>query len=105
MSFDFPIHIPDNSPEAKAIEAIVIRDHVSPEEVVRRAIRALAVPPPNANSAPPKSVAELLTDEMINELKSLDSSYGLLEDVPLGRIEQMEATIQRMKQEDFSDRG
>ena len=40
MSFDIPpLHIPDNSLEARAIEAIISRDHVSPEEAVRRVLR------------------------------------------------------------------
>ena len=44
VSFDIPqIHIADNSPEARVIEAIMNRDHVSPEEVVRRALRGLAL--------------------------------------------------------------
>lgn len=39
MSFDIPqFVIADNSPEAEVIEAIISRDHVSVEEVVRRAL-------------------------------------------------------------------
>ncbi|HEY3783245.1 MAG TPA: hypothetical protein VGL56_19370 [Fimbriimonadaceae bacterium] len=40
MSYDIPqIHIPDNSPEAKAIDFIVTHDHVTPEEAVRTILR------------------------------------------------------------------
>jgi len=49
MNYDIAqLHITDNSPEAQAIETIVNRDHVSPEEAVRRALRhpALAKPTP-----------------------------------------------------------
>lgn len=43
MSFDIPqLHFPGNSPEAQVIEAIINRDHVSPEEAVRRALRGIA---------------------------------------------------------------
>ena len=47
MSFDIPqIHIADNSVEAQVIEAIVNRDHITPEEVVRRALRGMATEEP-----------------------------------------------------------
>ena len=108
MSFDIPIHLADNSPEARVIEAIVKRDRVSPEEVVRRAIRTLNMPqaakePTTRNRKTEKP--DVLTDELINELKSLDSSYGLLEDVPDENIRRMSETIRRMKREGFPSRA
>ncbi len=45
MSFDISnLHIADGSPEGQVVEAIISRDHVSPEEAVRRALRQLALP-------------------------------------------------------------
>jgi len=44
MAFDLHITIPDNSVEANVLEAMVNRDHVTPEEVVRRALRQMVVP-------------------------------------------------------------
>jgi len=62
MSFDIPLHIETNTPEARLIEAIVIRDHVSPEEAVRRALRGVAIEPVSdrANSEIGKKPGELL---------------------------------------------
>lgn len=52
MSFDIPpIHIADNSPEAKVMEAMINRDHVSPEEVVLRALRGMALQATPAGNA------------------------------------------------------
>ena len=45
MNFDIPLHIENNTPEARLIEAIVSRDHVSPEEAVRMALRGVASEP------------------------------------------------------------
>lgn len=51
MSFDIPqIHIPDDSPEAQVMEAIISRDHVSPEDVVRRALRQMAIQTKSENA-------------------------------------------------------
>jgi hypothetical protein len=46
-----------------------------------------------------------LTDELINPLKTLDSGYGLLEDVPAENIKRMETTIRRMKRKGFPGRA
>jgi hypothetical protein len=75
MSFDIPLHIADNSPEALIIEAIVLRDHVSPEEVVRRALKAFTIVPrgPELKDGKRKSAkVSPLTDE---ELKRFDDLY------------------------------
>jgi hypothetical protein len=42
MSYDIPLHIPDNTPEALWIQSVMSRDHVSPEEAVRSALRGMA---------------------------------------------------------------
>lgn len=40
MSFDIPkLHIPDNSPEAHAVEQVMQSQHVGPEEAVRHILR------------------------------------------------------------------
>lgn len=44
MSFDIPeIHFPDNSQEAQVMEAIMRREHLTAEEIVRMAIRMLGL--------------------------------------------------------------
>jgi len=46
MSFDIPsMHIPDNSPEAQAVERVMRAQHVSAEEAIRNILR-------NAQSEP-----------------------------------------------------
>jgi hypothetical protein len=109
MSFDIPqMHIPDNSAEARNLEAIMVRDSVSPAEAVLTALRGMDVEhrraQPRARKDKPMD-GDLLTDELINQLKALDTSYGLLEDVPNEKIERMEATIRRMKREGFPKRA
>lgn len=43
MSFDIPqLHIPDNSPEAQAVEHIMHTEHVGPAEAVRFILRNAA---------------------------------------------------------------
>ena len=44
MAFDLHLIIPDNSPEGRVVAALVERDHVSPEEAVRRVLRDVAAP-------------------------------------------------------------
>ena len=44
MPFDIPnLHIEQNSREGQNLQAIIQRDHVSPEEAIRRALRNPAV--------------------------------------------------------------
>jgi len=43
MDFDIQsMHIEDGSPEGRVIEAIVKRDHITPEEAIRVGLRELA---------------------------------------------------------------
>lgn len=45
MSFDFSnLHIESGSPEGQVIQAIVEREHVAPEEALRRALRQVGQP-------------------------------------------------------------
>ena len=39
MSFDLHITIPESSPEGRVLAAMVSRDHVSPEDAVRKILR------------------------------------------------------------------
>lgn len=51
MSFDIAnLHIDEHSPEGRAIEAIVNRDQVTPEEAVRRALRIVSKLPQNSET-------------------------------------------------------
>jgi hypothetical protein len=43
MTFDLHIHIDDQSPEALALETIARRERVSPEDAVKRLLKAFAV--------------------------------------------------------------
>ncbi len=80
MSFDIPLHLQTNTPEARLIEAIVNRDQVSPAEAVRTALREYAADRQNApnSSFPAKKPGELLfglfsdTPELIHQI-SLES--------------------------------
>lgn len=106
MSFDIPLHIPDNTPEAQAIEAIASRDHVSPEEVVRRAIRALVVPRParaptqrrKAQRVPP------ITDEELAQIDRICPALKLLDDVTDEEWNNVLRGARRMNREDFTSR-
>jgi hypothetical protein len=110
MSFDIPqMHIPDDSPEVRAIEAIISREHLSLEEVVRRALRGMDAKRPRARPAAARGRATKhvapLTDDEINQLKVMNPVFGLLEDVPEEKIDRMAQTIQRMKRESFQTRA
>ncbi len=44
MSFDISnLHIADDSPEGRVLEAIVNRDQITPEEAIRRVLREMDV--------------------------------------------------------------
>jgi len=43
MTFDFHIHIDDQSPESFLLESIISRDRVSPEDAIRTALRGMAI--------------------------------------------------------------
>jgi hypothetical protein len=108
VSFDFPIHIADNSPEAQVLEAIVTREHVSPEEVIRRAIRGLAIPPATAEAKTRKRKAKTvppLSDDELRQLDGFGKTFGLLADVPDEEIDLIAASIRGMKREGFQPRA
>jgi len=95
VSFDIPpMHIDDNTPEARIIEAIVSRDHVSPEEVVRRALRGMVMDRADTvskNGVTSKNPGELL--------------FGLFADDP-GLIRKIATDARSARdQETVTDRG
>ncbi len=50
MSFDIPsMHIADNSPEAEAVERVMLAQHVGAEEAVRRILRSAQTVPQERN--------------------------------------------------------
>ena len=84
MTFDLHIHIDDQSPESSALEFIMNRDQVSPEEAVRKVLREEGGPSPAQEMigalSDPESVAIL--DEVITEayrLRGIDRprDFGL----------------------------
>jgi len=85
MSFDIPpMHIADNSPEAKAIEAILAHENVSPEEVVRRALRSLVVPGSKTKPShrkPQSKAVEPISDEELANIDRLCPALKLLDQV------------------------
>ena len=110
MSFDIlNLHLADNSPEAGVIEGIVSREHVSPEEAVRRALRGVASTTRTVRPRPPKrriaQEVEPLTNEELGQLEALGKTFGLVADVPDEEIDRMAASIRRMKREGFSNRA
>lgn len=62
MTFDLHIQIDDQSPEAIALEAIASRDNVSPEDAVKRLLKAFAV------QADPDNYDHIFTPELIAKL-------------------------------------
>lgn len=105
MSLDIPIHFHENSPEARAIQAIVARDHISPEEVVRRAVMGLVGPPTSLFPPDKPKVVPPLSEDEIRQLDSLGKTFGLLADVPDEDIDRMAETIRQTKQEGFPPRA
>ena len=107
MAFDIShLHLADGSLEAQIVERIMDHDHVPPEEAVRRAIRDAAIHAgcERADETAPrqhKSQVVPLSAEEIDRLKSLDSTFGLLGDVPDEQFDQILAAIREMKREGF----
>ena len=110
MSFDVPqMHLPDNSPEAQIMEAIISREHVTPEEVVRMALRRLTIPHrPAKRVAPNKGQAQSIAPLTEAEMQYLDQMFPALDalddvtDEQWGRIDK---NVRRMKQARLSTRA
>ena len=63
MTFDVLIHIDDQTPEGHAVQAIVNRERVSPEEAVMRLIK---------QSADPDNYDHIFTPELIAKLEAAE---------------------------------
>jgi hypothetical protein len=104
MSFDLHITLPDNSPEARLVQAIVSREHVSPEEAVRKVLRGSALEPrkvkPSTSTSKPKP-SEPLTMRELEQFEELFPSLGLLGDVTDEQWLSIEQDIGRMKRDGF----
>lgn len=90
MSFDFPANI------QRGIQQYAQAEHISLDAAAMKLVEAGLKTVQQRTKGP-----DLVTDEQINQLKALDSSFGLLEDVPEERIDRMATTIKRMKRERF----
>jgi len=94
MSLDLPINI------ERDLEEYAQSEHISPAEAAVKFIQS------GLKASRRKMAKEnLVTDEQIQQLKALDGTFGLLEDVPEEQIDRMAATIRRMKRERFPARA
>jgi len=93
MSLDLPVSV------EREVERYAVALHITPTEAAIKLIQS------GLKASQRKTGEDLVTDEQIRQLKALDSSYGLLEDVPAEKIDRMAATIQRMKREGFPSRA
>jgi hypothetical protein len=94
MSFNFPANIQQD------IQQYAQAEHISPDAAATKLVQ-LGLKTIRRKT---KGI-DLVTDEQISRLKALDSSFGLLEDVPEENIDRMSATIRRMKREGFGARA
>ena len=85
MTFDVNMSIDSQSPEGNVVESIMARDHVTPEEAIRRVLRGLQ-PAPRIGATPQQRRKALkaapLTSEEFDRLKSLFPPLTALQDVP-----------------------
>lgn len=93
MSFDLPISV------ERDVERYALSQHITPAEAAIKLIQS------GLKMSQRKAEENLVTDEQVRQLKALDSSFGLLEDVPEEKIDRMAATIQQMKLEGFPSRA
>lgn len=94
MSFDLPASL------ERDLEQYAQAEQISPGESAVRLIQgALKAKRRRA------SKGNLVTDEQIRQLKALNGTFGLLEDVPEEKIDRMAATIKRMKREGLPNRA
>jgi len=66
MTFDIQMHIDSQSPEGHALEAIVSRQRVSPEEAIRQLLK-------QSDQADPDNYDHLFTPEVIADLRSIST--------------------------------
>jgi hypothetical protein len=95
MGFDLTVGV------ERDLQANAQAEHISPSEAVVKFVQSGL----KSSNRKAQASGDLLTDELINPLKTLDSGFGLLEDVPEENIKRMEATIRRMKRKGFPERA
>jgi len=109
MSFDIPkMHIADNTPEARVLEAIISRDHISAEEAVRRAIRNLETSVVTPKATPRRRSAEPTASLSSAELSELESAFpGLtaLDEVTEEQWARIDSKIRQGKRAGLSTRA
>jgi len=94
MSIDLPADVQTD------LERYAAAEHLSLVEAAVRLIQS------GLKSKRRKKATDVyVTDEQISQLKALNGSFGLLEDVPEEQIDAMSRTIKRMKREGFPKRG
>jgi hypothetical protein len=94
MSFDLPASV------ERELQLYAQAEHISPAEAAVKLIQD------SLRAKRRKAGKEnLVADEQIRQLKALNSTFGLLEDVPEEKIDRMAATIKRMKREGFPARA
>jgi hypothetical protein len=79
MTFDLHIHIDSRSPEGHVVESIVARDHVSPEEAVRLALRR-----PDRASRQSKIAAPPIA--VLDDVEELSRTYSLSDHIAVSRF-------------------
>jgi len=94
MSFDLPTSVESE------LRRYALAENLSPSEAAVKLIRDAL------KTKKPKVAKEnLVTDEQIRELKALDGSFGILEDVSEEQIDRIAASIRRSKREGFAKRA
>lgn len=66
MTFDFNIHLDEQSPEAVALESIMSHNRLSPEEAIRQLLKQIAQTDTN-------NYDYIFTPEVIAELRKISS--------------------------------
>lgn len=108
MGFDIDnLHIEPDSPEGRGLQMIIDRDHVTPEEAARRALREIAsqefiLRATRRNGAETPSP---ITDEELTRLDKMCPILGLLDDVSDETWNGIAQGSERMRQEGFVSRG
>lgn len=82
MTFDFQVHIDDQSPEGHALESIMTRGRISPEEAVRQALRGFRPNRVNTSQRRKTQKAVPLSEDEIAKFDQLCPAFKALEDVP-----------------------
>ena len=83
MTFDFHIHFDDQSPEGLALEALVNRYNISPDEALRRSVTTLA-----AQAADPDNFDHLFTPEKIAFIRAAEAEAETGKNMTIEQVRQ-----------------